>query len=407
MLEATPVVVIEGARQVGKSTFAGMLLDGRPHVSLTLDDEGTRTLLREDPVGLLGQYAGQTVLIDEAQREPDALIDVKAAVDKDRRPGRFVLTGSSDLLRLPRSPESLAGRSMVVSLRGLSQGELRGQREDFASWLLAQQDTKPERFGTTWTRQEYVTEITLGGYPELRALAPDLRRDWVRAYIAALLRRDARDIRKRIDPVRLRAVLRLLAAAPAGELVKGRIAQAAGLSASTVNGYFDTLATMFLTIDVPPWTRNLTRRETGRHKVSVADTGVNAYVAGLAAAKLATVGAGQDLGPLTEAFVTSELLKQSGWTANPFDMYHWRDADGLEVDLVLELEDGRAILLEVKTAQAYRPAQATSLRRVAAALGDRFAAGAVLGMGSHGLRIGDRMYYLPIAALWDHADRPQ
>jgi predicted AAA+ superfamily ATPase len=399
LMAATPVLVIEGARQVGKSTFAAMLVADRPHRLMTLDDADMRALLQEDPVGLLEQSPDETLVIDEAQRAGEGLLAIKAAVDRDRRPGRFVLTGSADLFDLPHNPESLAGRSMTLRLRGLSQGEIAGQPEDFVAWLV-NPDTNPASFHTQWKRSDYVRAIVAGGYPEARQMSGELRQEWFDAYVNALLRQDARNIRRRIAPERLHSVLRLIAAAPAGELVKGRLAEQARIAASSITDYLDLLSTLFLTTRLPPWTANLARRETGRSKLSVSDSGLAARLTGLTENGLTPVETGQALGPLLEAFVAEELLKQRDWTAQPFTVSHLRQPGGAEIDVVLELDDGRVILLEVKTAHSYRPTQATHLRRIAEQLGDRFAGGAVLGFGDQALRIGSKLWYLPVAALW-------
>ncbi|MDR0849570.1 MAG: ATP-binding protein [Propionibacteriaceae bacterium] len=404
-LDAFPLLVIQGARQVGKSTFAAQLVANRPHRMFTLDDDDVRTILAEDARAFLEQYPDETVVLDEVQREPKAILAVKAAVDRLRRPGRFILTGSSDLLHMPGSPDSLVGRSINVTLCGLSQGELAGQVEDFAHWIRGD-SFKPAEVHSSWARQQYVQAILRGGYPELRTMTDHHRDMWLDTYVLGLLQRDAQDIRH-LSPNRLESVLRLLAANQSGELVKSRVANQAGVSESSMTNYLDTLKNLFLVSEVHPWTANLTRREIGRPKAWVTDSAVAAWLSALTEQQLAPVLANPAIGGLMEGFVASELAKQLSWSAERARLFHYRDKTGTEVDLVIEYADGRVVLVEVKTTASHPASAFTSLRYFAERLGDRLIAGIVLGTGSEGMTLGSRLHYLPISSVWEHPPRGQ
>ena len=343
------------------------------------------------------------LIIDEIQRQPELILALKSAIDADRRPGRFILTGSSDLLRLSRTPDSLAGRAVTIDLYGLSQGEVAGVKEDFASWLLAGPDAM--KVQTTWTRDDYVEALALGGYPEVRTLNSRMRTLWLDSYTDRVLNRDIGDVSRGLSTDRLTSVLRLIAANQSGEMVQTRLARDLDMAKSTIAGYLNALRTMYMTLDLPPWGVNLTSREVSRHKVSVADPALAMRLDRIDPAGLTgSEGLKQRavLGGLLEGFVTGELLKQSGWSQHPYHLYHFRDSDGIEVDLVMEFDNGEVVLIEVKASSTYGSDQTAGIRALAKRLGPRFRCGVVLGTSRSGYVLGERLIGLPITALWQH-----
>ncbi|MBM7516243.1 ATP-binding protein [Nocardioides nitrophenolicus] len=403
-LETFPALVVQGARQVGKSTFAGLLAADRPSLTLTLDDQQVRDAVVADPAAFIEQLPDGLLVVDEIQRAPELILAVKAAIDRNRRPGRFVLTGSSDLLRLERTPDSLAGRAVSIQLRGLSQGELAGRREDFVAALAS--GATPLGFRTGVGADDYAGRIARGGYPEVRELRERLRPVWFDSYLERIVQRDARELVRLPEPERLASLLRLIAANQSGELVKARLAEAAGLPATSIAAYVDLLRTLYLVDLLPPWTPNLTRREIGKPKSIVADPGLALRLARLAEGQIAGLAGRDALGPQLEGFVVAELLKQRGWSECAFDLYHYRDRNGLEVDVIIELEDGRVFGVEVKAARSYRRQQFAGLEGIAARLGDRFAGGVVLTTAQDGYQYRPGMWGLPVAALWEWPDAP-
>jgi predicted AAA+ superfamily ATPase len=395
-----PVLVIQGARQVGKSTFAHMLVEGRPHAHLTLDDAETLHAAREDPRGFVAQHPQATLVVDEIQRAPDLLLAVKAAVDRERRPGRFVVTGSSDLLALASTPDSLAGRAVGLRLHTLSRGELAGRKEDFAAWARAL-PAAPQTFTTQWTRGDYIAALAAGGYPEAQSLTPRGRGMWLDSYVERLLGRDIAGVSDRLAGHRAGDVLRLIAANQGGELVKARLANRLSVAATTVDGYLHALSALYLIEELRPWTPNLTSRQVGRRKTAVADSALAMRLAGVKPQAVAAMADAEHLGPLLEAFAAVELLKQRTWSEEDSTVHHFRDRNGAEVDIVLEYADGSVFLLEIKATQTYRPAHAKGIKALAAKLGDRFLGGAVLGLSDRGYLLGDRIYGLPLAVLWE------
>lgn len=401
LMDVFPAVVIQGARQVGKSTFAQMLTAERDHTTLSLDDVDVLGAARLDPLAFVGQAADRTLVIDEVQREPSLLLAVKASIDRDRRPGRFLLTGSSDLLRLSRTPDSLAGRAVTLDLLGLSQGEIAGERDDFANWLRRTADPIVGG-GTAWPRHAYIDAIVRGGYPEARSLSERHRGVWFDGYLDRLLTRDVGDVSRRLSSDRLNAVVRLVAANQGGELVQARLADALSMPKSSIAAYLSALSVMYLTTSLPPWSANLTKREVGRHKVAIADSGLAARLSRRRPAALELLTAATALGPLLEAFVVGELTKQRGWSSEEFDLYHFRDRDGLEVDVVIEFADGQVFLIEVKASSTYQVEQSKGIRALGERLGERFLGGAVLSLAAERRQLADRIWGLPVATLWAH-----
>lgn len=399
LLSTFPAVVIEGARQVGKSTFAQQLVGGRVARMLTLDDDAVRAAALEDPQSFVEQLPTGTLVIDELQRAPNLTLAIKAAIDRQRTPGRFLLTGSSDLLRLSRTPESLAGRAVTVRLRGLSQGELRQQPDDFMARIRGGVDAAA--FSSNTTRSDYVSMIAQGGYPEAMGLTTRMRSAWFDGYVERILRRDVAEISTVSEPARLRAVLGLLAANQAGELVKARVARDANVPATTITGYLDLIETVFLSERLPAWTASLTRREVERPKVVVSDPGLALRLAKVTEQQLLDLTSAGFLGPALEGLVVCDLLKQRTWSSEEYELFHFRDRNGLEVDLVAEFADSSVVGLEVKSSATVKADHFAGLRALRDRLGDRFIGGIVLNTSTHGLAYGRKLWSLPVAALWE------
>ncbi len=399
LLANFPAVVIQGARQVGKSTFAGMLMQDRRHVSVTLDDETARTAAQQDPMAFVTQAGEGTLVIDEIQRAPELLLAIKSQIDIDRRPGKFLLTGSSDLLRLSRTPESLAGRAITLELGGFSQGEILQRKDDFAALVR-----NPAQLSTaepsSWTRHDYIQALARGGYPEVQGMSDRLRATWFDSYVERLLTRDVGDVSRGLSTDRLSSVLRMIAANQGGELVQARLADALAMPKSSIASYLAALSTLYLTTDLAPWRANLTKREIGRHKVSVSDSGLALRLARLTPSKLEPIMAAPTLGAQLEAFVAAELMKQRGWSTEEYELFHFRDHAGLEVDLIMEFSDNSVFLIEVKATETLRSEHSKPIKKLAARLGDRFIGGAVLSLVPQRVSLGDGVWGLPISALW-------
>lgn len=402
----TPILVIQGARQVGKSTLAQMLMreDSR---FVSLDESAARDYAREDPEGFLAQAGDAQMVIDEAQRAPELVLALKAAVDRDRAPGRFVLTGSADLFRAPGSADSLAGRKESVVLRPLSVGEIKQQGpEDFASRLLSGDLSESAPAGAAWEAgtadaAEIAEMVVRGGFPvPLSRSTERARVRWFDSYVEALTTRDARDFVQGDISHRLAELIGWFAARGSTELVKAHLSRHVGVSESTVTSYLDLLRSMYLIDELPAWGRNLGSRVLRRPKMSLVDSGLAAAVSGFGAKHAAYVGSREHFGGLLEQFVAGELLKQQTWSASSYRVFHFRERE-TEVDVLLELRDGSVIAIEVKSAQSVNRTAAKHILALRDRIGDRLVAGVVLYTGRHSYRMEPWLWALPVSQLWN------
>lgn len=389
----TRVVALQGARQVGKSTLARAVLASRPGArSFSLDDPLTRSAAEADPSGFLSDVEG-TMLIDEVHRVPELVLAIKASVDRDPRPGRFLLTGSAHLLSTPGFADSLAGRVEFIDLWPFTQGELRDDSDGFVRAVFAGEEP---RFRSELSRSEYIELVAAGGFPEaLRRVEPGRRSRWYASYVRGLVHRDLPDI-ARIDRVEeLPRLLRMMASRTAQSVSAEPLATELGITANTVRRYIGLLETAYLVARLPPWSRNATSRMVKSPKLHFVDSGLCAYLRGMDVRRL-----GADPGAAIESFVAMELLRQASWLDEPVSLSHLRTRDGVEVDVVLEAVDGRVFGVEVKAGATVRPADFRGLRRLATEAGDRFIGGVVLHTGPDSLPFGPNLRAAPIEALW-------
>lgn len=392
-LADTPVVLVNGARQVGKTTLV-RALSGRRY--LNLDDATVLAAARSDPGGFLAGLTGP-VTLDEVQKAPELFPAMKAAVDRARRPGRFLLTGSTDVLLLPRLSESLAGRMEVLSLWPFSQGELAGGREGFVDALFARR--LPDVSRGDLSRRHLVERVLRGGYPEVQRRAASTRRAaWFGSYLTALIQRDIRDLAN-IDGVTvLPRLLGLLAARSSGTLNVADLSRDAAIAQTTLTRYLGLLTATFLVKTVPAWAANLGKRLVKSPRIHLSDTGLACHLLGMSPARL--VREPQHLGPLLESFVTTELLKQIPWSRARPNLFHFRTHTGQEVDLLLEDAGGRVVGIEVKAAATVRAEDFRGLRVLEEATGRRFVRGVVLYGGAEPVSFGPQLVALPLETLW-------
>lgn len=396
-LRDTPVVLLQGARQVGKSTLAKALLaehgEGR---YLSLDDPTVRRAAEMDPAGFVAQAAGLTVL-DEIQLAPQLFRAIKAEVDRDRRPGRFLLTGSANVLVLPKVSESLAGRIELVTLEGLSQGEVLGTSGNLVNHLFAETPPPPRHHDLS--REALIAAILAGGFPEARNRAPGRRRSqWFESYLQTLLQRDVRDLSQIEGLMQLPRILELLAVRSSGLLNLTELSRTLGLPVNTLKRYLGLLEALFILTTLPAWSSHLGKRLVKAPKLMVRDTGLMAHLLGAEQARLTQ--APEWLGGLLETFVAGEVRKLLGWSMDRVKMFHYRTLPGQEVDLLLERADGRVVGLEVKASATIQTKDFKGLQGLAETLGDAFHRGVVLYTGTETLPFGPKLWAMPVAGLW-------
>jgi predicted AAA+ superfamily ATPase len=393
----TPVVAVNGARQVGKSTLVTDLLD-RPGGAqiVTLDDATQRQAATTDPPTFVRRDG--LLVIDEVQRVPDLLPAIKAEVDRDRRPGRFLLTGSTRLLSTPEMSASLAGRVEILDLWPLSQGEIAGQQEGFVDALFRWDSAL--MVDSDVSRPDYLERVCAGGYPEPLRRTGRRRNAWFANYVTTVVERMIADVADIERLALMPRLLQLCAARTGSELNTRAVADDLGVPHRTVGSYLAHLQTVFLVHLLPAWSRNLTSKVVHRPKLLLPDSGVAAHLVGVDSAAL-NDPTSPATGPLVETFVAMEVRKQLGWAEADVSMFHFRDRSGPEVDIVLETRAGLVAGIEVKAASAVRAEDFRGLRTLADRLGDRFAGGIVLYTGRQAVPFGDHLAAVPIAALWN------
>lgn len=396
-LKDTPVVCLLGPRQCGKTTLARALAPRFGYV--TFDDTDALALARSDPNGFLAALP-DPVILDEIQRVPELLRALKLSVDRDRRPGRFLLTGSANLLLLPKLGDSLAGRMAIIELHPLTAAEQNRAPGGFlAAWIAGK--LKPSL--ATATRPPApinpADRVTAGGFPEPLTRSPARARSWHRDYVRALLERDVQDVARVKDPRDLSRLLSLLALRT-GELLNiSTLSNELDLRRETVENHLAACERLYLVRRLQPWHRHAAKRLIKTPKLHFVDSGLAATLADLSAED----GQSQRdrFGHLLETFVLQQLHAQAGWTDPDLRFWHYRDKDQVEVDFVLT-RGRRTWGVEVKMTATPTQADISGLRRLAAQCGDDFAGGVLFHTGAHQVTLGDpRFLAVPLAKLWE------
>ncbi|TVQ30440.1 MAG: ATP-binding protein [Phycisphaeraceae bacterium] len=396
-LADSPVVLLQGARQVGKTTLLRDLVEHeRPARYITLDTPAALSAATSDPGGFIAGMRGD-VVIDEVQRAPQLFPVIKESVDRDRRPGRFLLSGSANALALPRVADHLVGRVEVVTLWPFSQGEIEGAREGFIDALFA--EDAPHWPTGTMDRAELLARIVAGGYPEAVSRTSVERREaWFDSYITTVLQRDVRDFSGVEALSSLPRLLSLLASRAAGLLNYADISRSLGTPQTTLRRHFELLRAAFLVRTLDAWSSNLGLRLVKAPKLCFVDSGVLAHSIGFRAER---ADSSPGLGPLVENFVAMELARQAEWSAARPKLFHFRSHDtGREVDIVLEDRAGRLVGIEVKASATVVTEDFRGLRALAEAVGDRFVRGVVLHLGRESVPFGADLFACPLEAVW-------
>ncbi|MGH3678928.1 MAG: ATP-binding protein [Natronosporangium sp.] len=396
-LSESRVVLVQGARQAGKSTLVRLIAQARGGArTYTLDDQDLRRAADADPKGFV--ESSGLLVIDEVQRSPELLLAIKMAVDTDPRPGQYLLTGSSRVLSMRSVPDTLPGRMQTVELWPFSQGEIDSTPDGFVAAAFRHGDRL--RHESSFTRRDYAARLVRGGFPEAVARpTPASARRFLTDYLDTLLEREVTEIAEVAHLPQLRQLVGALAARSGGLLVLDPIARDLQIAPATVRRYLGLLEEVFVVKRIPAWSRNLNTRAVATPKVVLVDSGVAAAVLAQDEASLLEP-ANPGLGPLTEGFVAAELLRQLSWLEEPIVLRHYRTRHQVEVDLVLEHARGQVVAVEVKGGASVGAGALRGLRHLADRLGDQFRVGIVLYAGQQTLSFGPKLLAMPISALW-------
>lgn len=399
-LKDTPVVLITGARQTGKSTLCRQLVkDGIfEGESVTLDDPTTLAAALADPLGFLLNL-GKHVIIDEVQRAPELFLSIKKLVDEDRKGRRIILTGSADVMMLPKVADSLAGRIEIHHLWPLSQSEIHGRASGFLKTLVSR-DAQFPSWKSNW--EQIIQIIKTGGYPEVVQRESEARRaKWFESYIVAVLQKDIRELANIEGLTQLPNILQLIATRVGSTINLSDIARLSGVKNTTLQRYMALLEQVFLILKIPAWTPNAEGQFVKSPKIILNDTGLLCHLRGEGESLIENR---TTAGSFLENFVVMEIIKQLGWFDDFLKPYHFSIHKGAEVDLVLENRKKQLYGIEIKSTATVRESDFRGLKRLAELAGDRFQKGIVLYTGEQTLGGfgGKNLHAVPVTALWAH-----
>ena len=392
----SPVVLLHGARQTGKSTLIKNLTDNKyPARYLTFDDPGMLSAAKESPLEFLDAF-DENLAIDEVQRVPEIFSAIKTSVDNNRKAGRFILTGSSNVLLLPKISESLAGRIEILNLYPFSQNEINSSGNNFIDDIF----TKNYRLiKVSGKKNNLIKKITTGGFPEMLSRKNKERQDaWFKFYITTILQRDVRDIANIEKLSELPKLLNLFATRAGTLLNFAEISRSSTIPQTTLKRYTALLEAIFMIYFLPAWSGNLSKRLIRTPKFYLSDSGLLSHLTAFDFEK-------QKSDPLLwgrvlENFVLLEILKQVSWSKYHLSLFHFRTSSGQEVDFVIERNDGTLVGIEVKAAASVSSNTFGHLKVLAKETGKRFLRGIVFYTGKESIPFAKNMFALPIDVLF-------
>ncbi len=394
----TPVVMLIGARQTGKTTLVRDM-----GLYRSFDDPLTLASASSDPVGFLASLVRlkrAPIVLDEVQHVPDLFPAIKMIVDADRAPGRFVLTGSAQVLLLPKISESLAGRMEVLRLWPLSQAEIAGSSVNLVD-ALGGDSFEPLAPGSDAPVgvEDILLRAMIGGYPDSVVRTSSRRRDaWFDAYVTTMLQRDIRALAS-IEAINSMAqLLALLASLTATPVNLASVSRDLGLPYTTLQRYLALLQMTMLVEAIPAWSSSAAHQSARAPKLVLTDSGLAARLAriGISGLERDTVMAGR----LVETFVITELLKLAGSGETQPHVYHWRSHRKREVDVVLDYGE-RVVGIEIKSSETVRSDDFAGMQCLREIVTPRPFRGIVAYAGDRATPFGPDIWAVPIASLWD------
>jgi len=395
-LSDSPVVLLHGARQTGKSTLIKHLTGSRyPAKYLTFDDAAILSAAKNNPVDFLQAYSGK-LAIDEVQKVPEIFPAIKSVVDKNRKAGRFILTGSSNVLLLPKISESLAGRIEILNLFPFSQSEITGTEKNFIDEVFKKKYPLPD---IQPTGNDLIKRIIAGGFPEmLKRKSRERQSAWFNSYITTILQRDVRDI-SNVEKLSEMPNLLKLFASRAGTLLNfAEFSRSAAIPQTTLKRYTALFEAIFMIYLLPAWSGNLSKRLIKAPKLYLNDTGLLSHLTAFDADKQKHET--MLWGRVLENFVLLELLKQASWSRQLLSLYHFRTTSGQEVDFIIERSDGTLIGVEVKASADINISAFKHLKVLAEETGKRFLRGIVFYTGKEPIPFAKNLLALPVDVLW-------
>ena len=397
-LADTPVILVNGARQTGKSTLCETIIEEGAFQGrfVTMDDPATLLAAQKDPLGFL-EDLGKHVVIDEVQRTPELFLPIKKLVDEDRKGRRIILTGSADVMMLPKVGDSLAGRIEIHNLWPLSQDEMEGKKSAFLKTLI-NPDQKFKNLTSPW--KDIAARMRVGGYPESIARSSASRRSkWFSDYITAVLQKDIRELANIEGLTEIPNILKLIATRIGSTINMSDISRLSGVKNTTLKRYVTLLEHIFLIVNIPAWTKNAEGEFVKSPKVYLNDTGLLNHLIGQEDESF--LEQRSNAGAYLENFVVLEILKQLSWSDLYLKPYHFSIHRGSEVDLVLEDRTGSVFGIEIKSSATLQDKDFNGLRKLATIADKKFKRGIVLYTGDQYLGgFGKNLNAVPISNIW-------
>ena len=396
----SPVILLIGARQTGKSTLIqGLYSKDQSLEYLSMDNLTFLDAARTAPQSFI-QGLPERVIIDEIQRVPQIFLSIKESVDQNRKPGRFLLTGSADVLSLPKLSESLAGRMEIYNLWPLSQGEIRGKQESFVDNLF---DSMPIQSKGIDLRV-LLKAIVAGGYPDsIIRSSKRARSAWFKSYLTTIMERDIRDLANIEGISALPNLLSMIASRAGGLLNTADLSRSLELPYMTLKRYLSLLEAVFIVAPLQPWSNNRGKRLMKTAKVFLNDTGLLCHILGVDEKALESNRT--ILGHVLENFVVSELRKQISWSETQPRIYHFRTLSGQEVDVVLEAASGEIIGIECKASATVNMDSFKGLNVLKEQAGKQFRRGIILYTGTKVVSFASDLQAVPISTLWENSTK--
>lgn len=396
-LKIMPVVLIIGARQTGKTTWVESIAKKLKYHFITFDDELSLSNAKRDPAGWI-ESLPKPLIIDEVQRVPEIFLSIKRDVDKNRIPGRYILTGSANPMLLPKLGDSLAGRMGIVNMFPFSQAELLKKQENFIDNIF--KDELPFSFFEKLEKDHFYEILLRGGFPPVQSLQSqkDVYR-WIQSYLQAILQRDVKNLANIEGIYEFPRLFKLLATRSGMLLNTSDLSRSLGMVNMTLKRYLYLLETLFFIYLLPAWFTNHGKRLTKSPKIHIGDTAILGQL--LEIDKNRFINEPSLLGQFLETFVFTELIKQKSWTKSRIELFHFREKDN-EVDFILERPDGTIIGIEVKCSKSIKSNDLKGLKYLRSISKNKFKRGIVLHFADHIEQIEKDIYSIPIQALWKY-----